>query len=248
MDQVVQYFGVAMAGLLASILSGFAGSGGGLISTPFLILIGIPPHVALGTIRFASLGNSIGALQRLAKGGQVIWKLAVPLSVISLVAAWFGAQALIDIAPDVVRKVIGGVMILLVPAVFYKSKYGIDRIKKSALVEKLGYLAYGIVAFFHAAFGSGIATFLNYVLIYMFGLTATQASATRRIPTMVLTVVTLIVFAQHSFVHYGYGVLLFVTMYIGSSIGAHLALLKGNVWVMRLLGTVVVLSAVKLLV
>ena len=247
MEPLLQYIGVVGVGLLASIVSGLAGSGSGLFTTPFLIFLGLPPHIALGTVRFAALGNTLGALQKLARGGQVVWSLVLPLSVISVVAALLGAQLLLAIDEQTVSIIVAVVMILMTPIVFFNGKHGLIRMVKNRGTKAVGYILYALIAYIHAAFGSGIATFLNINLIYAFGLTATEASATRRVPTMVLFIVTFVVFAQHGLVYYTHGIILFISMLIGSSFGAHLALKKGNRLVMRMLGLVVCLSAVKLL-
>src|SRR5262245_37030716 len=62
-------------GLAIGVLSGMFGIGGGFILTPFLIFLGVPPGIAVGTgasqVVAASVSSALGHWQR----GHVDWHL-----------------------------------------------------------------------------------------------------------------------------------------------------------------------------
>jgi uncharacterized protein len=54
MMEAIRLSGTFLVGVLASFIGSMVGSGG-LISIPFLILIGIPPHTAVATHRVGAV-------------------------------------------------------------------------------------------------------------------------------------------------------------------------------------------------
>ena len=75
-------------GLGAGILSGFAGVGGAFVVTPALIVLGFPANFAVGTSLSWVVGNSVVAVLRHRKLGNVDMKLGLVL----LVAAMGGME------------------------------------------------------------------------------------------------------------------------------------------------------------
>ena len=60
---------------LAGFVDSIAG-GGGLISTPAMLVCGLPPHVALGTGKFASTLGSLSSLWTFARNHLVVLRIA----------------------------------------------------------------------------------------------------------------------------------------------------------------------------
>ena len=78
------------AASLAGLCMGMFGLGGGVISTPLLILIGIPTHIAVGTAPMYLFGSSfVGTLRNVAE--KIInFKLAIPVAISSAVGSLVG--------------------------------------------------------------------------------------------------------------------------------------------------------------
>ena len=70
-----------------------------------------------------------------------------------------------------------------------------------------------------------------YILMFFFGFTINQSSATQKIPGLVATLTALTIFILHGLVNWHFGLVLFAGMVIGGYLGAHLALKMGNAWV-----------------
>lgn len=83
-------------------------------------------------------------------------------------------------------------------------------------------------------------------MMLFFGMSINRSSATNKIPGLLLSVSTLIVFVSHGIVNWVYGIDLFFGMLAGGYLGAHTALKKGDAWVKAVFVVVVVVSAVKL--
>ncbi|MCQ2444455.1 MAG: TSUP family transporter, partial [Mailhella sp.] len=76
----MEYSAVTVITLMAAFFTaGFVDSiagGGGLISTPSLLVCGVPPHVALGTGKFASVMGSLTSLWAYARRGPAARRIA----------------------------------------------------------------------------------------------------------------------------------------------------------------------------
>ena len=95
-------------------IAGFVDSvagGGGLISTPSMLLCGIPPHVALGTGKFASTLGSLSSLWTFARNHLVVMRIAPA----GFVSAFLGGMLGSALAMRVPSDMLGKVLIFLLP-------------------------------------------------------------------------------------------------------------------------------------
>jgi uncharacterized membrane protein YfcA len=81
-------------GFIVGDLSGFFGFGGGFIITPFLLTLGIPANVAVGTSIVHIFASSILATLRHMRLGHVDTKLGLIIAAGSIVGTECGAQLL----------------------------------------------------------------------------------------------------------------------------------------------------------
>lgn len=232
------------------VLSGFIGAlvgSGGLISIPFLLFLGLPPQVAIATHKFGAVGLKIGAIVKFWRTPHIHWQYFLPLAFMSFIAAFVGAHILIAIDRELLSRIVGILLLVILPLLFIKKDIGIVHRTTSGWQRGLGYFLYFLAEVYAAFFGGGAATIVYYILMYCFGLTIVEASATAMLPSLIMSVVTLIIFGFNGLLNYQIGAIIFVGMLAGGWLGAHTALRKGNVWVTAFFTIVVVLSAIKLL-
>ncbi|MBD2549005.1 sulfite exporter TauE/SafE family protein [Microcystis elabens FACHB-917] len=67
-------------GLVAGLLSGLLGIGGGLIFSPLLLLLGLTPHQALATSTLAIVPTTLGGSIAHVRSGRLAWSGAVAIS------------------------------------------------------------------------------------------------------------------------------------------------------------------------
>lgn len=94
-------------GLLAGVVSGFVGIGGGMIIVPALIyFLGMSQHMAQGT-SLAMMLPPIGILAVLsyAQAGEWNWKYAAILAGTFIIGAHFGSKWTLRLSPTVVKFV-----------------------------------------------------------------------------------------------------------------------------------------------
>lgn len=87
----------AVVNLLAATLSGASGGGGGLIATPFMVLMGLSPSAAIATAKFgliglvtSSVGGYAGAHIAVSRGNRFIINMFAAVSALLALQLLFG--------------------------------------------------------------------------------------------------------------------------------------------------------------
>lgn len=96
---IFQIFSFGIVGILAGILSGLLGIGGGIVTIPCLVFLftylGLPPqsimHLAIGTSLAAMVFNTLSGSYTHHKKGAVLFSIVKPMSLGILVGAVVGA-------------------------------------------------------------------------------------------------------------------------------------------------------------
>ena len=102
-------------GVLAGILSGFVGVGGGVIIVPALIyVLGMSQFEAQGTSLFVLLlPVGILAVHNYYKTDQINWKYGIVISLAFVVGGYFGSKFALKMSPAVIRILFGAVMAIV---------------------------------------------------------------------------------------------------------------------------------------
>lgn len=107
-SKLILFACIFLGGLVDSIAGG-----GGLITLPAYYAVGIPPHMALGTNKFASSIGTFTASLRFIKGHQVNFKVAAVASVAALIGSPLGAK----LAMAIDEKYLRYVLLIAVPII-----------------------------------------------------------------------------------------------------------------------------------
>jgi uncharacterized protein len=108
------WIGLLVLGLMAGVLAGLAGVGGGIIIVPALVfLFGFNQHLAQGT-SLAVLIPPVGLLAMLQyyRKGDVDLKAAALIAGGLLLGSVFGAKVALGLPQGVLKKIFGGVLLL----------------------------------------------------------------------------------------------------------------------------------------
>ena len=101
-------------GILAGLLSGIVGVGGGLIMIPLLIiLLGLSQHEAQGT-SLAVMLPPIGVLAAINyhKAGFVRWEYSMIIAATFIIGGYFGSRYAVVLKPEILKRVFGVVMLI----------------------------------------------------------------------------------------------------------------------------------------
>lgn len=106
---------LVIVGLLAGILSGFVGVGGGIIMVPALIwVLGYSQHQAQGTsLAVLMLPVVLLAVRNYWKEGMIDWKVVGVIAVAFVAGGYFGSKGALALPADTVKRVFGVVMLFV---------------------------------------------------------------------------------------------------------------------------------------
>lgn len=245
MIEIAILTGVFLLGIITSYIASITGTGG-LIAIPSLIFLGLPVPMAVATHKFGSLGTNLSSTYNYFKAKKVILHFVVVITVMSIIGALIGAQILIEIDEQLLSKIVGFIILLILPFALL-SKAGLTRVRIKKCPKVIGYVLLFINAIYGGFFGAAGGLLAIYIIIFFFGLTYIESNAAMRVPWIIPTIVLIIFFAVHNLLHYTFAILLFMGSLIGGYLGSKLAIRKGNLFVKILVSVFVVISAVKLL-
>lgn len=246
MDPLVTGVLVFLIGLIAGLV-GELGTGAGLISIPLLILLGFPSYIAIATHKLGMVGQSIGPVRKYLKEKSVVWKLVLPLTVISVVGSAVGASILVSINKEFLSRIVGLILLFLLPLIFLQKDRGIKRYNVTKKRRVTGFLVYFLIAIYVGFFGGGSGPMFIFLALFFFGLTMIELKATSKIPAFVANLSAVAVFVYNGYINYLYGVILFFSMMVGARVGVYFVFKKGNAWVKTFVVTIIIASSVKLL-
>lgn len=116
---------LVLIGLLAGVISGMVGVGGGIIIVPGLVfLLGMTQHGAQGT-SLALMLPPIGimAAYNYHKAGHLNWKYAAIIAVAFVVGGYFGSKWTVTYFDEkTLKKIFGGMMLLAGVKMIFFSK------------------------------------------------------------------------------------------------------------------------------
>lgn len=109
-------------GLLAGILSGFMGVGGGVIMIPLMILLlGYSQHEAQGTsLAVLAIPVTFLAAYNYYSAGHVNWKFAVVMALAFVVGGYLGSKFAISLDQSVLKKIFGVVLLIAAIKLFFE--------------------------------------------------------------------------------------------------------------------------------
>ena len=83
-------FIIISIGLFSGVLSGILGIGGGIVSTPLLVMYGIPPQNAIACSTQQIIGSSCSGILKRIKHSAIDLELGIFLSLFALLGVYFG--------------------------------------------------------------------------------------------------------------------------------------------------------------
>ncbi|WP_394759146.1 TSUP family transporter [Flavobacterium sp.] len=109
-------------GLLAGILSGLVGVGGGIIMVPLLVLfVGFSQHQAQGTsLAVLAVPVTAFAVFNYYKAGYVNWKYALIIAVFFVIGSYFSSKIAIGLDQKMLKKIFSVFIIIVAAKMFFE--------------------------------------------------------------------------------------------------------------------------------
>ena len=241
---VFLWFFVFLAGFIDS-----AAGGGGLISLPAYLFVGLPPHTAIGCNKFSAACGTTLSAARFFKNGAVDWQVAAVSAVCSSIASYIGIRIALMINQETLKTVLVIVLPIVAVLLLFKRNFGTenksaDIPKKKALI--LAACAGSVIGFYDGLIGPGTGTIAIIVFSAWMKYDLKTASGNAKILNLASNYATLIAVIAGNKVIYSIAVPAAVFGIIGNYIGAGFAIKKGTAFIKPLMICVIILLFGKL--
>jgi hypothetical protein len=236
-------FGTAMA---AGFVDSIAG-GGGLITIPVLMSLGLSPTDALGTNQLqASFGSGSAAWHHIQAGTVSIQECVFGF-LVTVASAAAGAWLVRQVDPAFLRRAIPALLLLVAAYMIFKPRIGETEIAPR-MKRGLFHLIFGIaLGFYDGFFGPGTGTF--WAMAYMLGLgyNMTRATGYTKIMNFGSNISALALFLLGGNVLFGAGLIMGAGQWFGARLGSRMVIAKGAHFIRPIFLSVVLALALKLL-
>lgn len=227
LDLVTILFLIAF-GFLGAFVDAIVG-GGGLITLPALISVGLSPSSAIATNKLsASMGNFISTLTFL-RAGKTNLKFLLPILPFIFLFSMFGAWTVHFVPNEILRPLVIVMLIVVLIYTLIKKDWGqLEKSKGNSFIKNFIIICLLlIIGFYDGFFGPGTGSFFIFVLL-LFGFDFLQASGNSKMLNFMSNVAALVMFLILGAVNFIYGIIMGVAMIAGSFVGAKFALKRGT--------------------
>lgn len=233
-------------GLFAGTVDAIAG-GGGLISLPVLLSMGMPPHIAIGTNKLQGTIGTLIATRRYYREGLISFEKVYAGIIFGLVGSITGAVIGQVMGNDTLREIIPFLLFAVLLYTVFSPKLGM-RDEHARMPEFLFYTLFGFsLGLYDGFFGPGTGSLWVFFLTFFLGYNLVKATAYTKVFNLNSSLIASICFAIGGNIDYGVAFAMALGQLIGGRLGAHLAIKKGvalirPLYLMVVLATITTLS------
>ena len=235
---------LAGAGVISGALNVVAGCGSFLI-LPLLLFFGMPSALANGTNRVGVLTQNFGGVAGFHRHGAIDWHWAVTASIPALVGASIGVWTALTIPDFAFRRVLSIAMVCVTLWSLLNRQRNPHRGPLRPPSHPLVILGFFVVGLYGGFIQAGVG-FLVLAITTSAGMDLVRGNAVKLLTILLLTALSLSVFAAANQVDWPRGIALGVGNLIGSQFGVRLAVFQGHDWLQRVVTIVVIVFAIGL--
>ncbi|PGA96449.1 TSUP family transporter [Bacillus toyonensis] len=228
-------------GFLAAFIDSVVG-GGGLISLPALMFVGLSPASAIATNKLAATMGTFTSAIYFIRSGKVDFKIVGKLIPLTIIGAVAGALVVKFIPPDILRPLVLIMLVFIAVYIIAKKDWGSVSTYKKMTKRKtlIFFFVILMIGFYDGFFGPGTGSFLIFAFL-LIGLDYIQAAAAGKLLNFVSNIVSLITFLFLDIIHFEYGIIMGLSMILGAYFGSKFAVQKGVGYVKTLFLLVTIL-------
>ncbi len=249
MFDIISYpsLSIALIGFGASFIATTTG-GVGLVMVPVLILFGLTPQQAVATFRLSiTLGDFTG-LHQMHRAGKVVHSMILPVLLLGVAGAFIGSFVLLWTPGPLAEKLLSIFILcmagttLLQPNLGLRPQHVTSRRRKAA-----GYASIFFLSILSTYFSAATGLLGRTALMFCFGQTFLESSATRKVQSLGMGVTSTIIFIMSGAMHWTTAAVLTPAIVLGSLLGSIVAVKKGDRWVRHIFFVMVFITGLILL-
>ena len=228
----------------ASLIDSIAG-GGGLLTTPSMLLVGISPLNVLATNKFQSCFGTFTSTYNYYKNGLLVDNKKILYFVLSFVGSSIGTLLVSRISNDTLESIIP--ILLIGAAVFFITNKGPKEVKTNEKLLILFNLFIFAIGFYDGFFGPGTGSFFVLTFIIIKGANIMQSTAITKLLNFASNFAAFIIFALQGYVIWYLGLVMAVAQIAGAFTGSRFAIRNGEKVVRPVLVIVSILLSLRIL-
>jgi uncharacterized membrane protein YfcA len=233
-------------GFIAGLIDSIAG-GGGLITVPVLIGIGLPPQVALGTNKLQGSFGSGSAMLHFIRAGTVklsdCWAGILWTTIGAALGVW--AVQLLDAA--LLKQLIPWLLATIAIYTMLSPRLGAED-SHARMKSGQFYLLFGLtIGFYDGFFGPGTGSFWTMALMMLLGCSMMRATATTKVMNFTSNFVALLFFLSVGQVRFVEGIVMGIGQFLGARVGSKLVIKRGTAFIRPVFITMVLALVARLI-
>lgn len=235
-----------LTGLAAGFVDSIAG-GGGLITLPVLLSVGLSPADALGTNKLQATFGSASSTWHYGRAGLIDFKRCGVGVVATLIGAAVGTSLVRLLPADILRLSIPWLLIAVAVYTLFRRSLGeIDAHPR--MDENVFHVVFGLgIGFYDGFFGPGTGTFWAMAYMVFLGFNMTRATAHTKVMNFTSNIVSLVVFLAAGHGHIAAGATMGMGQLIGARLGSKVVIKRGTKFIRPVFVTVVLAVTARLL-
>jgi hypothetical protein len=232
--------------MLAGWIDAIAG-GGGMVTIPLLLSIGVPPQMVLGTNKLQASFGSYTAAQHFVRRDIVPLADALPGIVWTFAGSAAGTFAVQQIDPSALNIIIP--FLLLGIALYMLFTPSLGAVASAARMRRLSFYAlFGLLlGFYDGFFGPGVGSFWAIAFVLLVGFDLTHATGYTKVMNFTSNIISFVVFALGGQVLWLPGLVMAGGQIAGARIGSGMVITRGVKFIRPVFIAVVILTTLRLL-
>lgn len=237
---------LATVALLAGFFDAIAG-GGGLLTLPVLLIVGIDPLAAIATNKLQAASATVSATAAFARLGMIDWRRGLPMATMAFIGGAVGALSISQVPLSLLQACVP-VLLILVAAWFAFSPRPQEHNRQAKIPLVLFCLAVApLIGFYDGVFGPGVGSFFMLACVLLLGQQLMQALCTSKLLNAACNLGSLTVFALSGAIIWPLALVMAIAAMLGAQLGARCAVRFGPRLIRPLMVTLCCIMAMKLL-
>ncbi|MBL9116936.1 MAG: TSUP family transporter [Verrucomicrobiaceae bacterium] len=238
METILLFF----TGLAAGFIDAIAG-GGGLITVPVLLWLGLPVPVALGTNKMQSTFGTAVAVSRYHRAGMIDWKNLRVVTIVTLISSVIGTIVVSQLSDDLLKKAVPWMLLAIAIYTLCSPSLGAAERAPKLSILAFSLLFGGVLGFYDGFFGPGTGSFWAIAWVTLMGVELTKATAATKVVNLASNIASLMTFVWLGHYRTDIALVMIAGQLVGARLGAGMAIKHGQKFI-RIVFIAVVLALV----
>ena len=244
-EQNTVYIILFVVAFFASLIDSIAG-GGGLLTTPSMLLVGIQPLNVLATNKFQSCFGTFTSTYNYYKNGFLKEEKRKLYFILSFVGSSVGTLLVSRISNETLESVIP--VLLIGAAIFFITNRGPSGVSQNSKLLVIFNLFVFAIGFYDGFFGPGTGSFFVLSFIIIKGSNIMEATAITKLLNFASNFAAFIIFSLQGYVIWSLGLIMALAQIAGAYTGSKFAIKNGDKVVRPVLVIVSILLSIRILI